>query len=92
MGEQAYRVWVVFDSFPGPATTVPIDGIIRRIDGVEYVSNGDTLTPIGSDWHRSRKQAWECAVLMLEAQAKRLLEQAATIRRKEGIDAVCPSA
>jgi hypothetical protein len=93
MGEQAYRVWVVFGSCPGPATTVPVEGAIRLVDGVEYVGAiGAMLSRFDPEWHRSRKEAWECAVRTLEAQAKRLLEQAAAIRRKEGLDAVCPSA
>ena len=92
MGLTAFRVWVVFGSHPSQATTVLVDGVIRLIDGEDFVDTGATLARLDQDWHRSSEAAWTAAVRTLEDQAKRLLEQAASIRRKECLDAACPSA
>jgi len=92
MGEKAYKVLVVFGYGASPARMLMTDGTIRLIDGVEFVDLGSSLSSFDNGWHCTQAAAWAAAAATLETQARCLLEQAAELRRKEGLDAVCASA
>jgi hypothetical protein len=92
MEEKGYLVWIVWSATGGKAYVYEESGPIRRIDTQEFVSVKGNLFPFCDDWRRTREGAFERAALVIEERGKILLEQAAAIRRKEGLDAVCPSA